>query len=494
MPSTKATAPARLERSLQSDHLVDGVRPTLVSADIVAGGTDLTLRWDKALDEDSVTGSSLFNVQTTYLTYLQIAAISIQGKVVTLTLSSAVSATDQLTVFYNERFGHVPEDSLMEINHRALRDTVGNAPVKTSAVISITRNPNSPPEFPTAEDGARSVDENTPAGRNIGDPIRATDADSSRLTYSISGPDTSSFDVVASSGQLRTKAALDYESRDSYSFTMSVHDGRDVHGYVDTTVDDTISVTVTVEDVDEPPEISGAPTISGTAEVGETLTADTSGISDIDGLANATFTYQWLADEADISGATGSTHTLVAADEGKAIRVRVSFTDDRGNQETLTSAATPAVEARPNSTATGEPTISGTLQVRETLSASTSGIADTDGLANVSYSYQWIRNDGSADTDIQDTTGSSYTLVDADEGKTIKVQVDLHRRCRPRGDPDQRRDCGGGGPPQLDGHGRTDDQRDLAGKGNAECKHLGHCGHRRVGQRFLQLPVDKERW
>ena len=284
--STKATAPARWERSLQSDHLVDGVRPTLVSADIVAGGKELDLRWDKALDEDSATGSSLFNVQTPYLTYLQIAAISIQGKVVTLTLSSAVSTTDQRTVFYNARFGHVPEDSLMEINHRPLRDTVGNAPVKTSAVVSITRNPNSPPEFPTAEDGARSVDENTPAGRNIGDPIRATDADSSRLTYSISGPDASSFDVVASSGQLRTKAALDYESRDSYSFTMSVHDGRDVHGYVDTTVDDTISVTVTVEDVDEPPEISGVTTISnydenGAGDVAAYTASDPEGDSNI---------------------------------------------------------------------------------------------------------------------------------------------------------------------------------------------------------------------
>ena len=284
--STKATVPARLERGLQSDHLVDGVRPTLVSADVVASGKDLTLRWDKALDEDSATGSSLFNVQTTYLTYLQIAAISIQGKVVTLTLSSAVSATDQLTVFYNDRFGHVPEDSLMEINHRPLRDTVGNAPVKTSAVVSITRNPNSPPEFPTAEDGARSVDENTPAGRNIGAPIRATDADSSRLTYSISGPDASSFDVVASSGQLRTKAALDYESRDSYSFTKSVHDGRDVHGYVDTTVDDTISVTVTVEDVDEPPEISGVTTISnydenGAGDVAAYTASDPEGDSNI---------------------------------------------------------------------------------------------------------------------------------------------------------------------------------------------------------------------
>ena len=169
---------------------------------------------------------------------------------------------------------------------------------------------------------------------------------------------------------------------------------------------------------------SGAPTISGTTEVGETLTADTSGISDVDGLANATFTYQWLSSrDTEIDGATSSTYTLTDSDEGKAIKVRVNFTDDRGNQETLTGAVTPAVEARPNSTATGEPTISGTLQVRETLSASTSGIADTDGLANVSYSYQWIRNDGSADTDIQDTTGSSYTLVDADEGKTIKAKV-----------------------------------------------------------------------
>ena len=84
---------------------------------------------------------------------------------------------------------------------------------------------------------------------------------------------------------------------------------------------------------------SGQPTISGTALVGETLTADTSGISDDDGLNNATFSYQWLADDADISGATGSTYTLVAADAGKAIKVRVTFTDDTGNKETRSSAA-----------------------------------------------------------------------------------------------------------------------------------------------------------
>ena len=139
-----------------------------------------------------------------------------------------------------------------------------------------------------------------------------------------------------------------------------------------------------------------------------------------------TFAYQWLSiGDTEIDGATDATYTLVETDQGKAIKVKVkvSFTDDAGNEETLSSAATALVAARPNSLATGAPTVSGTVQVGETLTASTSGIADTDGLTNVSYSYQWIRNDGSSDTHIQDATGTSYRLVDADEGKTIKVKV-----------------------------------------------------------------------
>ena len=59
----------------------------------------------------------------------------------------------------------------------------------------------------------------------------------------------------------------------------------------------------------------------------------------------------------------------------------------------------------------------------QTLTVDTSGIADADGLTNVSYSYQWMRNDGSSDTDITGATGSTYILVAADKGKTIKVKV-----------------------------------------------------------------------
>ena len=263
---------------------------------------------------------------------------------------------------------------------------------------------------------------------------------------------------------------------------------------------------------------TGLPTISGTAKVGQSLTASTTGIADADGLTNATFTYQWLADDVEISGATAASYTLVAADEGEAITVEVSFTDDRGYQETVTSDATSAVVPRAtvpgksrevavepggagkltvswtepasdgdseitgykvqwkeaadswdtaddvseatvtgttqtisgltdgvryavrvvatnsigdglpsrevkttpgNNSATGQPTISGTAKVGETLTASTTGIADADGLTNATFTYQWLADD----VEISGATAASYTLVAADEGEAITVEV-----------------------------------------------------------------------
>ena len=92
---------------------------------------------------------------------------------------------------------------------------------------------------------------------------------------------------------------------------------------------------------------TGEPTISGTPQVNETLTADTSAISDEDGLTNVSYQYQWLRDDADIAGQTSSTYRLVAADEGRTIKVRVTFSDDAGNAESLTSTATTPIAAQP---------------------------------------------------------------------------------------------------------------------------------------------------
>lgn len=77
--------------------------------------------------------------------------------------------------------------------------------------------------------------------------------------------------------------------------------------------------------------------------MGLTLTADTSGISDVDGLAQVSYSYQWLADDTEIDGAADLTYSPQASDDGKTIKVRVTFTDDVGGEESLTSAATAEV-------------------------------------------------------------------------------------------------------------------------------------------------------
>ena len=168
---------------------------------------------------------------------------------------------------------------------------------------------------------------------------------------------------------------------------------------------------------------TGLPTISGTPQVGEPLTASIANIADVDGLSNAIYVWRWIANDgtsdSDIAGATSETNTLTSAEAGKKITVRVTFTDDGGTEETLVSDPTAAV----NSVPTGLPMISGTAQVGETLTASASGIADTDGLSNAAFAWQWIANDGTSDADIAGAAGAEYTLTSAEEVKTIKVRV-----------------------------------------------------------------------
>ena len=159
---------------------------------------------------------------------------------------------------------------------------------------------------------------------------------------------------------------------------------------------------------------TGLPTISGTPTQGETLTADTSTISDADGLGS--FNYQWQAGTDDISGATSSTFVLTQDQVGQTITVKVSYTDGGGTTETLTSVATAAV-TNTNDAPTGLPTISGTPTQGETLTADASAISDADGLG--SFSYQW-----QADTvDISGATSSTFVLTQDQVGKTITVKV-----------------------------------------------------------------------
>ena len=171
---------------------------------------------------------------------------------------------------------------------------------------------------------------------------------------------------------------------------------------------------------------TGAPIISGTAQVGETLTVDTSGIDDADGMSGAVFSYQWLANGAEITGATDPTYTLVGDDKGKSIKVRVIFNDDDYNEETLTSEATAAVAAE-----TAVPDAPQSLNVSPddtgTLDVSWEAPASDGGSAITGYKVQWKRVGDSWDTpaDVFEATVSrmTHTITGLTDGVEYAVRV-----------------------------------------------------------------------
>ena len=130
-------------------------------------------------------------------------------------------------------------------------DTIG-------VTINVTdKEENNAPVFVEGSATERSVAENTPAGRNIGSPVSATDEDEDVLTYSLSGVDAGSFGIVSTTGQLRTRAPLDYEQKNIYSVAVNVSDG---NGGTDT-----IGVAINVTDIDETPTAHAPVFIEGSS-------------------------------------------------------------------------------------------------------------------------------------------------------------------------------------------------------------------------------------
>ena len=412
----------------------------------------------------------------------------------------------------------------------------------TRLVYTITVNREAPLPQVTISAETSPITEGTAATFTL----TATPAPTTALTVNvsvtetgsvISGTPPSAITINANETTATLTVATDDDNVDeeASAITAALQAGT---GY---TVGDPSSTSVTVNDNDIPPNspATGAPTITGTPEVSQTLTADVTNIRDTDGLTNVSYTYQWIrvigGVETKISGAIGTTYEVAAADIGHQIKVRVNFTDDLGNAEelesdltsvvtapvvpqitisagttpitegtaaTFTITATPAPETAltvnvsitetgsvisgtpsstitisanettatltvatnddnideedgvitaalqagtgytagtpssasvtvndndlpPNSPATGAPTISGTPQVGQTLTADVSNIRDANGLTNVSYTYQWIRLVGSVETEIIGATGVTYEITITDTDRQLKVRVNF---------------------------------------------------------------------
>ncbi len=175
------------------------------------------------------------------------------------------------------------------------------------------------------------------------------------------------------------------------------------------------------------PQNTGTPTITGTPHDGETLTADDGTWT---GSPTITVTRQWLRCDAsgaacvEIPGATDPTYDVTADDVGSTIRVRVTGSNAGGSVD-ATSAQTAVVTAPTVLTppsASDDPTITGTLREEHTLTADD---GTWSGSGPITLSRQWQRCDAAGDNcvDIPGATGSTYDLVAADVGSTMRVVV-----------------------------------------------------------------------
>ena len=322
----------------------------------------------------------------------------------------------------------------------------GKTAMQESANVVIANTDNRAPMFKENDqeitETTRKVAENVGAKTLFGDgmdgtdddlddneePVMATDPNGDNLTYSLGGMDMASFDIERGTGQLITKAKLDYETKNRYMVTVTANDPNGLSASVD--------VTIMVTDVDEAPEIiAGGLVVTGTSDInyaengtGMVATYSAAGPD----AADATWSLSG-ADAGDLSISSAGVLTFMAppnyespadantdntymvmvnANDGtndamKAVTVRVTNEDEPG--EVTLWAGTDALTMAP--------------QVGDTI---TGAVMDPDG-GEMVESWQWSRTMDTADMnswmDIQDATDAAYMVTADDTGYHLRVMA-----------------------------------------------------------------------
>ena len=388
-------AESRTSEATGTIAAADTTAPALTTGGAVVNGNTLTLTYDEALDEDSTPAAGDFAVTAGGST-VNVTNVTVSGRAVTLTLASAVSAGRTVTVSYTP--GADP-----------IQDEAGNdaAALSSQAVTNATPGVLITPTALDVPEGGSATYSVVLASRPSGD-VTVTPSLASGGDADLTLASTTALTFTASNWSVaqtvRVNAAEDADMDDgSATVNHAVASTADT-GYNGLGAPD-VALTETDNDTNTP--ATGAPAISGSEEVGQTLTAGKGTITDADGLTKAdngdagfAYTYQWVrvdnGAEAEIAGATSSTYTLAAADEGDTIKVRVNFQDDSGNSESRTSEAT------------------GTIAAADTAPPSlvSSGGAVVNG-ASLVLTYDEALNEGST------PTASAYTVTVA--GSAVSV-------------------------------------------------------------------------
>ena len=257
------------------------------------------------------------------------------------TLTYSLEDKDDAAAFdIDEASGQLRTDVALDYETRSsysvtvvAEDSEGDS-ASIEVTISVTDlDENEPPSFDSTST-TRSVAENTAPGHLIGDPVTANDPDpGDTLTYSLGGPDVAAFSIDEADGQLRTGAALDYETRSSYSVTVVA---RDDHG-----ASASIEVTISVTDENDPPSFDSDSTTRSVAEntepgqaIGDPVTA-----TDPDPGDTLTYSLEDKDDAAafDIDEAHGQLRTRAALDHEtrSSYSVTVVAEDSQGDSASI---------------------------------------------------------------------------------------------------------------------------------------------------------------
>ena len=259
------------------------------------------------------------------------------------TLTYSLGGTDAASFSINTSNGQLQTQKALDYETKdtysveiTVRDGNGGSASITVTINVTDVDENVAPTFTDGVSTTRSVAENTGSGANIGDPVSATDANSDdTLTYSLGGTDAASFSINTSNGQLRTLAALDFETKDTYSVTITVRDGKGGSASID--------VSISVTDVDEnvaPVFTEGDDTTRSVAEnTGSGVNIGTP-VSATDENNGDTLTYSLSGTDAasfSINTSNGQLRTLAALDfETKdTYSVTITVRDGKGGSASI---------------------------------------------------------------------------------------------------------------------------------------------------------------
>ena len=324
----------------------DTTPPTLISATVVPNGSIMRFQFSETLDGSNLPPVSAFTVTAGGNTITNSSTSQVPGSSDGVALSFSpphIRQGQTVVLTYTDPTGGNDAN--------AIQDTAGND-VETfttdlNSVPAVINNSTLAPVAPGAPTGLTA----TASGSTQIDLSWTAPADNGgrvitgyKIEISPNGTDTWTTHLADTTSPNTTYAHTGLAASTTRHYRVSAINT------IGTSAASNVDDATTGAGTNTP--ATGAPTITGTAQVGQTLTAGTTAIMDADGLTSVSYTYQWIrvdgGTETNISGATASTHTLVAADQGTTIKVKVSFTDDASNAETRTSAATAVVSAAPN--------------------------------------------------------------------------------------------------------------------------------------------------